>query len=443
MNIADDEGWTALHRSAQSGNYELFGFIADKGTDIFLKTKGGQNCLHIAAAYGHLDLCNSLTQKHNFDKDMADNSGWEPLHHSAESGSYEMVRFFAGKRSDFLPKTKDGQNCLHIAAVNGHLNLCKILIAKHKYDVHMADDRGWTALHFSAQNGSYENVKFFADNKANICLKTKEGVNCLHIAATYGHLNLCKTLIEEHSFDVHICDDFGWSALHYSVKNGNYEMIEFFIDMGSDIYLKVNDGTNCLHIAAFHGHFNLSKMLLDNYNFDVHLANNDEWTALHCSAKSDNFTLFLYLLDKGSDIYRKTKGMFNVLHLCAYSGHFDICEFVLKYFTKDYKDHNSRNQHALRSSFCASEVFYKYSAIFLHAMDVDGNTYLHLAADGNQSNVCELLLKYDTDFINLCNKKDETARDIAKKKNYKDVLRSLKTHYDRTGMFFCVTYKNV
>ena len=26
------------------------------------------------------------------------------------------------------------------------------------------------------------------------------------------------------------------------------------------------------------------------------------------------------------------------------------------------------------------------------------------------------------------------------KKNYKDVLRSLKAHYDRTGTRFCVTY---
>lgn len=167
---------------------------------------------------------------------------------------------------------------------------------------------------------------------------------------------------------------------------------------------------------------------------------NDDWTMLHCSVKSGSFKLFSYFLDKEVEIYCRTKNMENILHLSSQDGHFDICEFVLKYFIKDYKDNNSRNQHALHSRFCASEVFYKYSAVFFHAMDADGNTYLHLAADGNQSNVCELLLKYDTGYINLCNKNDETARDIAKKKNYKDVLRSLKAHYDRTGTRFCVTY---
>ena len=483
VNIADDEGRTALYCSAQSGNDELFGFIADKGTNIFLKTKGGQNCLHIAAGRGHFNLCKTLIEKINFNVHMVDNKKWAALHYAAQNGSYKLMKYFIAKGTDVLLKTEDGLNCLHIAACHGHLNLCKtlineinfdvniaddegrtvlhcsaqggndelfgfiadkgtdvflktkggqnclhiaslsgdlnlynILIGKYKFDVHMTDNRGWRALHFSAQSGKYKNVKLFADKKTDIYLKAKEGVNCLHIAAAHGHLNLCKTLIEEHTFDVHICDEYGWTALHYSVKNGNYEMIKFFIDMGSDIYLKVNDGSNCLHIAALHGHFNLSKMLLDNYNFDVHFANNEGVTALHFAAKNGNFELFLYLLDKGSDIYRKTKSMLNVLHFSSYSGHFDICEFVLKYFIKDYKDNNSRNQHALHSRFCASEVFYKYSAIFFHAMDADGNTYLHLAADGNQSNVCELLLKYDTGYINLCNKNDETARDIAKKK---------------------------
>ena len=483
VNIADDEGRTALYCSAQSGNDELFGFIADKGTNIFLKTKGGQNCLHIAAGRGHFNLCKTLIEKINFNVHMVDNKKWAALHYAAQNGSYKLMKYFIAKGTDVLLKTEDGLNCLHIAACHGHLNLCKtlineinfdvniaddegwtalhrsaqsgndelfgfiadkgtdvflktkggqnclhiaslsgdlnlcnILIDKYKFDVHMTDNRGWRALHFSAQSGKYKNVKLFADKKTDIYLKTKEGVNCLHIAAAHGHLNLCKTLIEEHTFDVHICDEYGWTALHYSVKNGNYEMIKFFIDMGSDIYLKVNDGSNCLHIAALHGHFNLSKMLLDNYNFDIHFANNEGVTALHFAAKNSNFELFLYLLDKGSDIYRKTKSMLNVLHFSSYSGHFDICEFVLKYFIKDYKDNNSRNQHALHSRFCASEVFYKYSAIFFHAMDADGNTYLHLAADGNQSNVCELLLKYDTGYINLCNKNDETARDIAKKK---------------------------
>ena len=97
--------------------------------------------------------------------------------------------------------------------------------------------------------------------------------------------------------------------------------------------------------------------------------------------------------------------MKNVLHFAAENGHIDVCKFILKYFTKDYKENFMRNQHALIGQSYMSQVFYKYNTIFLHAMDNDGNTYLHLAAGGNQAKVCELLLKYDTEIITLLIKK--------------------------------------
>ena len=43
--------------------------------------------------------------------------------------------------------------------------------------------------------------------------------------------------------------------------------------------------------------------------------------------------------------------------------------------------------------------------MFLHAMDIDGNTYLQLAAQGNQAEICEIFLKYGTENITLLNKK--------------------------------------
>ena len=82
--------------------------------------------------------------------------------------------------------------------------------------------------------------------------------------------------------------------------------------------------------------------------------------------------------------------MENVLHYSARNGSFDICEFVLKHFVKDYRENNTRNQYKLLGKSYRSEVFYKYNTIFLHAMDNDENTYLHLAAVGNHAKVCEL-----------------------------------------------------
>ena len=165
------------------------------------------------------------------------------------------------------------------------------------------------------------------------------------------------------------------------------------------------------------------------------MANDNKWTPIHFCASNGSSECFSYLFEKRSEIYCKTKDMENVLHLSAGKGHFNICKLVLKNFVKDYGEKNNKNQHALYGKSYRSEIFYKYSTIFLHAMNAEGNTYLHVATDGNHLKVCEILLKYDIEIITLSNKKDETAKDIAVRTRYKDVLSVLKAQYDRAGMF--------
>ena len=255
-----DNGWMEFHYCAKKGSNDIIKFLADRGTDIHLKTIDEKNCLHIAALYGHLSLCEALIDEQNFDVNMLDNCGLTALHYSAENGKYQLVKFFADKVNDFYMKTKYGRNCLHIAALNGNLNLYKALIDKHNFDVHTADKHGFTALHCSAQNGSYELVKFFLDKGTDILSKTKSGMNCLHIAETYSHLNFCKTLISTHKFDVDINESVALTILDWCTKchckrvdifsalNDSYELVKFMVDKATDVPFTIKHGKNCVQL---------------------------------------------------------------------------------------------------------------------------------------------------------------------------------------------------
>ena len=264
VQVAGNNGWTPLHFSARKGSFELFKYFANIGTDVNLKINNGSNCLHVAAEYGFLNLCNTLINKHNFDVKMSDYYGWTALHYSVSIGSYQLVKYFADTGIDIKLKANDGKNCLHIAAKHVHLNLCKTLINKHNFDVQMNDRYGSSALHYSATSGNYQLVKYFAVTGIDISLRTNAGSNCLHIAANSGNLYICKTLINKHNFDVQLNDRYGWTALHYSASVGSYELVKYFADTGIHIKLKANDGKNCLHIAAKNGHLNLCKILIIN-----------------------------------------------------------------------------------------------------------------------------------------------------------------------------------
>ena len=161
--MADKRGRTALHFSAKCGSYDVFTYFADMGADIYVKDNYGRNCLHIAAHEGHLNLCKILKDKHKFDVHIADKNGNTAFHCSAGSGSYDLFTYFADMEDDIFLTDNDDFNCLHIAALHGHLNLCKILKDKHNFDVHKLTKNGWTALHCSARYGSYDLFTYFAD----------------------------------------------------------------------------------------------------------------------------------------------------------------------------------------------------------------------------------------------------------------------------------------
>ena len=220
------------------------------GNLIELKTDLGWNCLHIAAFYGHLNLCNYLIDQDKILVNLADNDRWRTLHISVKNGSYELLNNFNDIGTGIVLRTNDGSNCLHIAAFHGHLNLCKKLIENLNFDGKMTDNDGWSALHYSARNDSHDLVIYFAEMGSKIYLKANDGSNCLHIAALNGHFNLCQTLIEKHKFDTHMIDNEVWTVLLYSVRSGSYELVAYLVEKEIDIYLKTNSGWSCLDIAA-------------------------------------------------------------------------------------------------------------------------------------------------------------------------------------------------
>ena len=139
---------------------------------------------------------------------------------------------------------------MHIAAQEGHLKICRSLLQTYNFDIHARDDYGYTVLLRAAGGGDSELFQYLIQKGGDIFSKTKDGRNCLHIAAQEGHLKICTTLLQTYNFDIHERDDDGWSVLHQAARSGDLELLQYFIENGSDIFSKTKYGTNCLHIAA-------------------------------------------------------------------------------------------------------------------------------------------------------------------------------------------------
>jgi ankyrin repeat protein len=114
--------------------------------------------------------------------------------------------------------------------------------------------------------------------------------------------------------DINAKDEKGETALHYAASQGHEEMVRLLLEMGADISGRNVDGWTALHHAAFWGHSKVVIVLLA-VDEDVTGVNHEGWTALHCAVKSGHTDAVQELLKRGADPKAKTKNGSTALHI--------------------------------------------------------------------------------------------------------------------------------
>merc|ERR1719446_740882 len=69
LDAKDDEGVTALMKSAETGEGEVVKLLIDKGASLDLKDDEYWNALMWASLSGHLDICEMLVKQHGMTAD--------------------------------------------------------------------------------------------------------------------------------------------------------------------------------------------------------------------------------------------------------------------------------------------------------------------------------------------------------------------------------------
>ena len=85
--------------------------------------------------------------------------------------------------ADPNPRSKDGKTPMHLAALNGHANICS-LIADHSSNPNQGDEFGNTPLHEAARRGHtevYQEIMDLVEDKNPA--RTDSGITPLHLSA--------------------------------------------------------------------------------------------------------------------------------------------------------------------------------------------------------------------------------------------------------------------
>ena len=106
-----------------------------------------------------------------------------------------------------------GESALMLAALKGQLDLAKKLVAKGA-DVNKT---GWTPLHYAASNGHVDVIKLLLENHAYIDAESPNGSTPLMMASMYGNAQSVKLLIDEGA-DPLLKNQIGLTALQFAQR---------------------------------------------------------------------------------------------------------------------------------------------------------------------------------------------------------------------------------
>jgi ankyrin repeat protein len=114
-----------------------------------------------------------------------------------------------------------GENAMMLAALNGDATFVNLLIAKDAE----VNKKGWTPLHYAATNGHDDIVKILVDHSAYIDAGSPNGTTPLMMAARGGHLSTCKLLLDEGA-DLRVKNQLGLTAVDFARKYNEKDVAE-------------------------------------------------------------------------------------------------------------------------------------------------------------------------------------------------------------------------
>ncbi len=154
INKKNDMGLTLLHQAVMYGNVEAVNLLAARKADISICDGSGRTPLHYCAIYGLKDVENVPTKggacleiarlllAKGVDVNARDTDRRTPLHHVR---SRVMAELFIDKGGDVKAKDRNGWTPLHWAAMQGFLEISRIL-TEHGAEVNALDGDGRTPL---------------------------------------------------------------------------------------------------------------------------------------------------------------------------------------------------------------------------------------------------------------------------------------------------------
>jgi uncharacterized protein len=168
-------------------------------------------------------------------------------------------------------------------------------LVRRGMDPNTSDRSGTTLLMLAARNGNDVLLEFLLKNRCNILKQNSYGDTAIGIAALRGHLATVRRLADAGAS----LGGNGWNPLHYAAFSGHADIARFLLERGAPVDGRAPNRQTALMLAAKNGHMDVVR-LLPEANAGLELTDADGATALDLAGKAGNTAIVELLRASGA-----------------------------------------------------------------------------------------------------------------------------------------------
>ncbi|CAO3690052.1 unnamed protein product [Rhizopus microsporus] len=194
VEATDAYGRTALHYATMNGFAECVKYLISKNTDIERRDHDGFTPLIYAIMNGHT-ICVEILIQANANIEPRHPGDHIPLSLACHFGHTDIALMLYNQGAKNLPNA-ESLYPLHLAARQGHAELCRVL-SQNSQDIDTPDKyNSWTPLFWAANDGHVECVRILIHAGCKVNAKDENGKTALYYAAWEGHMDCVQLLID-------------------------------------------------------------------------------------------------------------------------------------------------------------------------------------------------------------------------------------------------------
>ncbi|KAF7539654.1 hypothetical protein G7054_g1965 [Neopestalotiopsis clavispora] len=340
-------GGAPLHCSVLRRNVAVTEELIKAKADTTLRDMNGRAPIHLVAIKRETERVQGRTenkvQRENEEKvqrkrekvllllradaQLADNYGQTPLHLAALEGNVNLVQNLI-HFSEGLLQSRDtrGRLPLHLAALGGSSRTMKLLFHQksHQRLINSAvlQDWSYTPVHLAALGGSVAAVTSLRDQKADITAVSHNKVGIIHLAAHK---------MDEEGFaqchftpgDLNIRDVHGRTAIFWAVNGKNDAIVEYLIRAGVNVDDFDDFGTSLLHTAVEMRSLSITRLLVTE-GASLNIINRLGNTPLHTAVKIGDSEISRMLISVSANVNIPNHLDYTPLHTAMKMGNLEI-----------------------------------------------------------------------------------------------------------------------